>query len=397
MTLPDPEDRRFVYYEHQNGDLRRMDTAAPSIQTGSQASQGIMPRAPRGQEPWRIGWYMPYLISAFDPATLYAGANKLLKSTNRGRQWAPVSPDVSDRPGGDRATVPYGTITMIAESARERGLIYVGTEGGRIEITRDGGAHWTRVDDGLPKKWVSRVIASQYADGTAYAAFTGYREDDTRAYLYRTTDFGGTWTSIAANLPGESINVIREDPRNPDVLYAGTDAGVYASLDRGASWVSLSSRLPTTPVHDLVVHPRDDEIVIGTHGRGIFVLDARPIQQWTTAAAGSRLFPPHPALVRIADEMQPAGTPGRATFACALEADGPAMLKIATGDGTVVKTLSVNGRRGLNVATWDLLTDPAGGRPSRPAQPGEYRVTLTTGGRTAESTLRLDRFVRWTR
>ncbi len=232
---------------------------------------------------------MPYLISSFDPATLYAGTNTLVKSANRGRAWSAISPDLSDPAGGDRATVPYGTITMIAESPRQRGLLYVGTEGGGVHVTRDDGAHWTEADSGLPKKWVSRVIASQHADATAYASFTGYREDDPRAYLYRTTDFGATWASIVGNLPAESINVVREDPRNADVLYVGTDGGVYASLDRGASWVSLSATLPTTPVHDLVVHPRDDEIVIGTHGRGIFVLDARPIQQWRRGRGSARL------------------------------------------------------------------------------------------------------------
>lgn len=398
VTLPDPADRRFIYYEHQNGDLRRMDTSGASVQTGSPASQRIRPRAPQGQDPWRIGWYMPYLVSAFDPATLYAGTNRLVKSIDRGQVWTPVSPDLSDPPGGDRATVPYGTITMIAESPRQRGLLYVGTEGGRIWMTRDDGARWTSVDAGLPKKWVSRMIASQDADGTAYVSFTGYREDDSRAYLYRTDDFGANWTSIVNNLPAESINVVREDPRNPDVLYVGTDGGVYASLGRGASWVSLSATLPTTPVHDLVVHPRDDEIVIGTHGRGIFVLDARPIQQWTSAmATGPRLFPPHPAMVRLAHETEPAGTPGQATLAFALDADGPANLTIAGPNGGPVKTLEVQGVRGLNVVTWDLLTDRTAGAAPRAADPGDYRVTLSAGGRVVESTLRLNRFVRWKR
>lgn len=399
VTLPDPSDPRFIYYEHQNGELRRMDTAAPSIQTGSPASQRIAPRAPRGEAPWRIGWYMPYLISAFDPATLYAGTNKLVKSTNRGVAWSAVSPDLGDAPGGERATVPYGTITMISESPRQRGLIYTGTESGKIHLTRDEGAHWAEVSAGLPKKWVSRVIASQHADGTAYAAFTGYREDDSRAYLYRTTDFGATWTSIVANLPAESINVVREDPRNADILYVGTDAGVYVSLDRGAIWMSLSATLPTTPVHDLVVHPRDDEIVIGTHGRGVFVLDARPIQRWrATAPAGPRLFAPHPALVRIPDETEPAGTPGTATIAFSLEADGPVTVTIFAEGGAAVKTLTLRGTRGLNVATWNLLSEGGGAntRP-RPAAPGSYRVVLTAAGGTSDTTLRLDRFTRWTR
>jgi photosystem II stability/assembly factor-like uncharacterized protein len=397
ITLPDPADSRFVYYEHQNGDLRRMDTAGPSIQTGSSMSKRIAPQAPRGEAPWRIGWYMPYLISAFDPAALYAGANKLVKSSNRGMSWTAISPDLSDPAGGDRATVPYGTITMIAESPLARGLLYAGTEGGRIHVTHDEGAHWAEVDTGLPRKWVSRLIASQYAVGTAYAAFTGYREDDSRAYLYRTTDFGATWAPIVNNLPAESINVVREDPHNVDLLYVGTDAGVYVSLDRGATWTSLSASLPTTPVHDLVVHPRDGEIVIGTHGRGVFVLDARPIQGWRPqpgATAGPRLFAPHPALVRIADEMEPAGTPGQATIAFALDADADVTLTIRGASGTTAKIIHTRGVRGLNVAPWNLLTD---GPTPRPAAPGEYRVLLTAGDQSAETTLRLDRFTRWTR
>jgi hypothetical protein len=340
---------------------------------------------------------MPFSISAFDPATIYAGTNRLVKSTNRGLAWSAISPDVSDPAGGDRATVPYGTITMISESPLHRGLIYIGTENGRVYVTRDEGAHWTEVDAGLPKKWVSRVIASQHAAGTAYVSLTGYREDDTRAYLYRSIDFGAHWTPIAANLPAESINVIREDPRNADVLYVGTDAGVYVSLDRGATWLSLSATLPTTPVHDLVIHPRDDEIVIGTHGRGVFVLDARPIQQWAAgaAAAGSRLFAPHPALVRLPDEMEPAGTPGSATIAFALEAPAPATITIRAPGGVVAKTIDVQGHRGLNIVQWNLLT--GGAANARPAAPGEYRVELNAAGRAAEATLRLDRYVRWTR
>jgi photosystem II stability/assembly factor-like uncharacterized protein len=394
VTLPDPTDPRFVYYEHQNGDLRRMDITGPSIQTGSPSSHRIMPRAPRGEAPWRIGWYMPYMISAFDPSTLYAGANKLLESTDRGTTWRAISPDLSDPAGGDRALVPYGTITMIAESPVQRGVIYVGTEGGHIHETADGGAHWSEVDAGLPRRWVSSLIASRYDAGTAYAAFTGYREDDSRAYLYRSTDFGATWTSITANLPDESINVVREDPRNPAILYVGTDAGVYASLDRGHTWVSLSATLPTTPVMDLVIHPRDDEIVVGTHGRGIFMLDARPIQQWNTNhPAGPRLFGPHPALVRIADEVQPNGTPGTATMAFAVEASGPATFTVRDEKDEIVKTITTQATPGLNVADWDLLVGAPG--RERPAAPGEYTVTLSSAGGTATTVLRLNRFVRW--
>ena len=353
------------------------------------------PGAPRGERQWRIGWYMPYVLSTYDPNTLFAGANKLLESTDRGTTWKAISPDVSEPAGGARAPVPYGTITMIAESPLQRGLLYVGTEGGHIRKTPDGGAHWADADAGLPAHWVSSLVASKYDAGAAYAAFTDYREDDSRAYLYRTTDFGASWTSIAGNLPNESINVVREDPKNPAIPYVGTDAGVYASLDSGRTWVSLSATLPTTPVMDIVVHPRDDQIVIGTHGRGVFMLDARPIQQWNAARAdGVRLFEPHPALVRIVDETEPNGTPGTATVAFALNTAGPATLTIRDKAGAIVKKITTDGSAGLNVVNWNLLV---GGGPEgeRPATPGDYRVTLSSSGRTATTTLRLNRFVRW--
>lgn len=146
--------------------------------------------------------------------------------------------------------------------------------------TRDEGERWERVDGGLPEKWVSRVIASEHVDGRVYASFTGFREDDFRSYLFRSDDFGGTWHSIVGNLPVESVNVIREDPTGPGILYVGTDLGVFVSGDEGESWHSLSVNLPTTPVHDLVIHSRDPEMVIGTHGRSVFVLELGEVRSW---------------------------------------------------------------------------------------------------------------------
>jgi photosystem II stability/assembly factor-like uncharacterized protein len=178
--------------------------------------------------------------------------------------------------------VPFGTITMISESRFEPGLLYAGTEGGSVWLTRDDGANWAKLSEDLPvKKWVSRVIASEHEIGTVYVSMTGFREDDFGVYVYASNDFGATWRSIAANLPGESVNVIREDPRDADVLYVGTDLGVYVSLDRGGTWHSLCTNLPTTPVHDLQIHRRDDEIIIGTHGRSIFVADLGEVRRST--------------------------------------------------------------------------------------------------------------------
>ena len=278
-TWLDPTDPRIVYYEHQHGSMLRMDITGGDVQSGGESTERILPRSPRGEEPWRFGWYTPFFISRHNPLTLYAGANLVLKSLNRGDDWRAISPDLSDPAMGDRGVTPFGTITMLSESAFKAGLLYAGTEGGSIWLTHNDGADWEKLDQGLPDKWVSRVIASQHRIGTVYVSLTGFREDDFETYLYVSDDFGGTWRSIAGNLPAESINVIREDPGNPDILYVGTDLGVYVSLDGGESWLSLCANLPTTPVHDLLVHPRDNEMVIGTHGRSVFVLDVSAIRQ----------------------------------------------------------------------------------------------------------------------
>jgi photosystem II stability/assembly factor-like uncharacterized protein len=154
-------------------------------------------------------------------------------------------------------------------------------------VTRDDGNTWRRIDEGLPPRWVTRLVASQHDLATVYVSLTGYRYDDFEKYLYVSTDYGASWEPISSNLPSEPINVIAEDPVHPDILYVGTDTGVYVSLDRGASWHALCANLPTTPVYDLVVHPRDGELVIGTHGRSIFVLDVSPIRGLAAAAATS--------------------------------------------------------------------------------------------------------------
>ena len=272
-TLRDPTDPDFVYYEHQHGAMLRMDITGSDVQSGGDSAESIRARAPEGEPAWRFSWYTPIIISHHDPHTLIVGANRVLRSRNRGSDWETMSPDLADEGGGMRAVVPFGTITMLSESRLLPGVLYAGTEGGKIWLTIDDGESWRPVSDGLPQKWVSRVVASEHDLQRVYASFTGHREDDFSSYLFVSEDFGASWTSISDGLPAESINVIAEDPTNENILYVGTDLGVYVSLDRGRTWSSLSATLPTTPVHDLEVHPRDPEIVIGTHGRSVWVLD----------------------------------------------------------------------------------------------------------------------------
>ncbi len=277
VTLPDPTDPGWVYYEHQHGDMWRKKLGGSPL-TGAKGDKRIQPKPPAEKPPYRFGWHTPFVISHHDAATLYVGANKLLKSVNRGDDWKEVSPEFAEEPGlGNRGPAPLGVITSLSESRLTRGVIYVGLDNGQVHCTQDDGRTWTACYKGLPSKWVRWVEASRHELGTVYLSLTGYREDDFSTYLYRSQDHGKTWTSIAANLPAESVNVIREDPRSPKILYVGTDLGVYVSTDRGESWHSLCATLPTTPVHALAVHPLAHQLVIGTHGRSMFRLDVASI------------------------------------------------------------------------------------------------------------------------
>jgi photosystem II stability/assembly factor-like uncharacterized protein len=380
VTLPDPTDPRFVYYEHQNGDMLRMNLAAGNPFSYGPATESIRPRAPRGEAPWRFGWYTPFIISRHEPRTLYAGGNVVVKSQNRGGQWRAISPDLGDPAGDERAVVPTGTITMLSESRFAPGILYAGTESGKLFLTRDDGKYWKNISAGLPKKWISRIVASDYDAATVYVSQTGYREDDFSAYLYRSTDYGATWTSIANNLPAESINVVREDPQNANLLYLGTDAGVYVSLDRGAHWESLCADLPTTPVHDLVIHPREHELIIATHGRSMFLMDIRPLQALNdqTRAAELHVFDVRSVKLKWAAprEVPPFPPRGRARIHYWLKQPGNVTLTVRNAEGETIRTLQSKGVAGVNDAVWDIRNESG-----RDLSSGVYQATVTAGSR----------------
>ncbi|MCU0252694.1 MAG: hypothetical protein MUE61_21085 [Vicinamibacterales bacterium] len=382
VTLPDPTDPRWVYYEHQNGAMRRIDITAGNPFSGGPATEIVRPEAPRGEKPYRFGWFTPFLISQHDPRTLYAGANVVLKTTNRAAAWRAISPDLGETPGGERAVVPYGSITTLSESRFAPGFLYAGTEGGHVWVTRNDGGQWTDVSGNLPRKWVTRVVASRHDAGTVYVSMTGYREDDVTAYLYRSTDFGATWTAIANNLPAESINVVAEDPKRPGMLYIGTDAGVYVSMDHGAAWLSLCADLPTTPVMDLVVHQRENEIVIATHGRSLFLLDVRPVQALSDAVRASdlHLFDVRPVRLtwQPGREVPPQPPRGRALLHVWLKTPSEVEVAISDADRRAVRTMVLRGSAGVNRVEWDIRRDDG-----RDAPPGVYRADVTAGTRKA--------------
>ncbi|MCL4865176.1 MAG: hypothetical protein KJZ47_04730 [Gemmatimonadales bacterium] len=363
--------------------------------SGGPSATSIRPRAAPGEPPLRFSWYTPFFISPHDPRTLYVGGNRVLKSTNRGDQWTAISPDLGDPVGTDRGRVTTGAMTMLAESPRRRGMIVGGTEGGQVWRTLDDGANWSRIDAGLPRKWVSRVTPSAHDAAVIYLSMTGYREDDTRPYVYVSSDTGRTWRSIAANLPMEAVNVIKEDPAHAHILYLGTDMGAYVSRDRGRSWESLSATLPTTPVHDLAVQARVGDLVLGSHGRGAWVLDLAPVRGLAALPADRalHLFPIRDA---VADwfplETVPGSRRGRnvAPFQVAAVRAGPATITVREADGDVVRRWTAALVAGVNTLRWDLQLERDGGRLVD-AVAGSYRIEVSAAGSVAGASIEVRR------
>ncbi len=278
----DQKTNRYLYNESQFGVIQRVD-----LETGEMKYIGYGRTKPE----LRWNWNSPILVSPHDSDVIYHGANILLMSPYRGEYWDEISPDLTTNDasklttgkGGD-GNIQYCTITTIDESPLVKGLLWVGTDDGNVWVTKDGGKNWTKLNErisGNPSYWVSRVVASHHDPGTAYVSYTGYRRDDFRSFLYKTTDGGETWASIVSNLPHEPINVIREHHSNPNLLFVGTEFGVYLSIDGGKDWTKMKNNMPTQPVHDLVCHPRENDLVAATHGRGFFIADISPLVELT--------------------------------------------------------------------------------------------------------------------
>ncbi len=267
----DSENPDFYYSESFYGSITRTDRST------NQTTQ-IKPQPAEGEPALRGQWLAPFQLSTHNSAVVYHGMNHVFRSMNRGNEWEQISPDLTYNDPEQQGNISFATISSLSESPLKFGVVYAGTDDGRLHVTRDSGLSWTEILDGLPKrKWVSRVVASKYDEGTVYLTQNGKRDCDFQVYVYRSRDYGKTWEDISKGIPGGPVNVIKEDPRYEDVLYVGTDMGVYVTLDGGETWETLGSELPITFVHDLVIHPRDHVAVIATHGRGMFTLDVKPV------------------------------------------------------------------------------------------------------------------------
>ncbi len=277
VAVIDPTNPDTVYAESQFGVVYRYDH-----KTGG--SKSIRPRAPKGTPALRSNWCSPIILSPHNPRTVYFGTQFVHRSFDRGDTWTIISPDLSyadqDKLAGN---VPHCTITTLAESSKRAGVLWAGTDDGRVWVSKTAGERWTELTErfaGMPGKlWVTRVETSSHDADTAFVAFSGLREDDRKPYLYMTTDGGETFKAIITGLPSEPINVVRQHPRNEHVLFVGTDLRVHVSVDSGASWHPLQTGMPTNPIHDLVVHPREADLIAGAHGRGLFIMDITPFEE----------------------------------------------------------------------------------------------------------------------
>jgi len=351
----DTRTNEVVYSGSQFGFYSRQDRS-----TGERAS--IRPRHKLGERPLRMNWQTPIHLSRHNQDILYYGANRLYRSMNRGENLEPISPDLTN--GGRPGDVPFGTLATIDESPLRFGLLYTGSDDGLVHVTRDGGVTWTRIDAGLPQElWVSRVEASAFAESRVYVTLNGYRNDHFDAYVYRSDDYGTTWTRIGTDLPAEPVNVIVEDPANEDILYVGTDHAAYVSLDRGASFMGLSAAMPNAPVHDVKVQARDKDLLIGTHGRSIFRVDITELQQLDAEMLEQPVHLFDVADVRVSSSW------GR-QFAVYSEPNEPsvdipvfarqageATLQVLGKDDEVVAERDVTLGRGLQTITYDLASD----------------------------------------
>lgn len=297
-VVPDPTDSRWVYSEGQFGVIGRTDKV-----TGQ--TRNIQYRRPQGEEPVRYNWNAPIVVSPHNPQVIYHAGQMVLRSNDRGDTWTEISPDLSVNDPARRngsGNIQYGTITSLDESTIMPGLLWVGTDDGNVQVTRDNGRTWTNVREnvpGHPGYWVSRVVPSFHDPAVAYLSITGYRHDDFRPFVWKTSDYGKTWTSLAANLPTEAgINVILEDRKNPNFLVVGTELALFFSLDGGQSWTRVRGNMPTTPIYDLKIHPRENELIVATHGRGIWIADITPFQHLTAPvqAQPAALVPIQPAV-----------------------------------------------------------------------------------------------------
>jgi hypothetical protein len=313
------------------------------------------------------------------------GSQYLHRSLDMGEHWEAISPDLTTnrQPQGN---VPYSTITTISESPLKFGLVWVGTDDGRVQVTTDGGNTWSDRSLGLPGGlWVSSLTASPHDKATAFLSLTGYRQDDFHAYLYRTDDYGQTWRSLQGNLADEAVNIVLQDPVEENLLFCGTDHGTYASLDGGAQWLPLS-QVPNVASYDLIVHPREPELVVATHGRSAFIADLRLLRAVAGRKDGQQLFVQAPAATPFSKSWGKRDHPyesfdtPKLHFSFYLLQPADLSFKVLDEKDKTVYEGQQKAQVGYSTAAWDLKVKEKG--KTAYLQPGKYKLQFTVGKET---------------
>lgn len=409
----DSKDKDVLYVDSQQGAAFRIN-----LRTGE--AQSLKPDVAEGQPRYRFHWNSPLLTSKHDPGALFLAGNRVFKLTEKGEHSAVISPDLT-RNDPARTTAEgsgaesYGVVYAFAESPRKAGLLWAGTDDGRLWVTQNEGRDWTELTSNLPEPargvWVNRIEPSAHDPNVAYVVFSAYRAGNDAPLIFRTADLGKSWQSVTGDLPANGpAQVVREDPVNPRLLYAGTEFGLFASFDAGAHWIKIGG-LPTVPVHDLVIHPRTGDLVIATHGRSLYILDdARPLRELTSdvLAKPAHLFSVRPTRGAY---LLPgwAEWGGKGDYHGENPAEGALFtvwvkeftgdeirLRISNAAGQAVANLKAAGAPGISRLNWDLrptkeaLTPYGGDDPKKLVAGGEYTAELSFGKTKVKQTFRVD-------
>ncbi len=421
----DPLDKNVVYSEFQGGKILRYDKLTGDLKE-------IAPYAKQGQPKLRFNWNTPIEIGEKNPKAIYVGAQYVFRSTNKGESWEQISPDLTtndkekqrqEDSGGitiDNSTAEnHCTVFTISVSPVDENLIWAGTDDGNLQITRDGGKMWANVVkkiEGLPANtWVSSVEASRHNPAVAYVTFDGHQTGDMKTYVSKTTDYGQTWKSLVTDTFKGYARVIREDIVNPNVLFVGTELGLFLTIDGGQQWAQFTGNFPPVPVHDLAIHPREHDLIVGTHGRGIYIVDdISPLRQINEKILESKVafLETRPAQIRFPrfaqdfpgdDEFVGSNTPEAAWITYYLKDRhmmGDMKLEIYDTQGKFISSLPGGKRKGINRVPWYMRLKPPKVAPSPqlgygamvgPTVPdGTYKVKLIKGTETFESQIKLD-------
>ena len=387
VTQVDPEDENIIYYSRQHGDALRLDKS-------KDVAVSIMPVLPKESKDTLVFNYMtPYFLSKYNSKALYQGGNYLMKSIDRGDSWRAISPDLTQSSIKEKKSFAAGTI---AESPLTRGLLYVGTDHGAFWVSDNDGKTWEEHSEGIANNYIRSIAPSLHRPSRVYMCMTGINYDDLRSYVYSSEDFGKTWKNIAAGLPDEPVNVIKEDPTNENIIYVGTIRGVYVSIDRGNHWSYLGINMPSAAVADLEIHEATQDLVVGTHGRGMYKTNLKPLQKMIgqdLSISKNYFFEPDQAKRPWFNSS--GGEPDYRTvekteLSFWLAESKSITLSVHDQSGKELWTTAINGLKGMNQYRWNLITrkqtsdSPYFVHYDQFIEAGTYLLRLSTGDEILE-------------